>query len=233
MNLESNPRSPSARTKLALIAVAGLVLMSALPITFWGWDDWRGFFAHPVRVTLIGLFVLRFGSMLFAAHPDSLGKGRPDKREREGAFMPLICLAGLLVVASPFFDRRNLWTLPGGDLTRYVGLAAVTAGLALASWAQAHLGRFFSGYLTLQEGHRLVTDGPFARIRHPRYAGAMLVFLGLPMLFRSWIGLGAGLGCIILFLIRIPREEAMLAREFGEEWSRYTQRTARLVPGVY
>ena len=36
-------------------------------------------------------------------------------------------------------------------MTRYVGLFLFGAGVALASWAQFHLGQFFRGYLTLQE----------------------------------------------------------------------------------
>jgi protein-S-isoprenylcysteine O-methyltransferase Ste14 len=137
------------------------------------------------------------------------------------------------VMASPYFDAGSLWVLPGGDVTRYSGLGLFVAGFALSTWAQAHLGRYFSGHITLQEEHRLITDGPFTHIRHPRYAGLMLLFLGLALIFRSTTGAAAGVVSALLFLTRIPREEALMARTFGDTWAAYARRTKRLLPGIY
>ena len=134
---------------------------------------------------------------------------------------------------------RSTWEV----LTCYPGLhALIWHRLAHAAWLRgfkwsgrflSHLGRFFSGHVTLQDGHRLITDGPFTHIRHPRYAGLILLFLGLALVFRSTTGAAAGAVCAILFLTRIPREEALMAREFGEAWIRFAHRTKRLLPGIY
>jgi protein-S-isoprenylcysteine O-methyltransferase Ste14 len=53
------------------------------------------------------------------------------------------------------------------------------------------------------------------------------------MVFRSFLGIAGGLVCACMFLRRIPREEALLAREFDVEWAAYAKRTRRLFPGVY
>lgn len=228
-----SPTPPAARAKLALQAAAAMLVFSGLMLTLWGWADWRGFFAHPARGAVIALMFLRFAQAIFTIHPNVSGRGRDDKHVRERGFLLLVSASTLVVMASPYFDARDLWVLPGGDVTRYVGLVLFVAGFALSLWAQMHLGRFFSGHVTLQEGHRLVTDGPFTHIRHPRYAGLMLLFLGLGLIFRSTTGAAAGVVCAILFLTRIPREEALLAREFGEAWTAYARRTKRLLPGIY
>jgi len=202
-------------------------------LSWWGWSDWRGFFAHPARCALFAAFLVRFVHAAWRSHPNMIGKGRDDKRLREPGFFALLYVAVLGVLASPYFDARDLWLLPGGDIVRYTGLLAFLSGLVLAHFAQVHLGRFFSGCITLQEDHRLVTDGPFAYIRHPRYAGLILLFIGLPLVFLSTVGLAAGICCAALFLGRMRREEGFLAREFGEQWAAYARRTKRLFPGIY
>ena len=61
----------------------------------------------------------------------------------------------------------------------------------------------------------------------------MLLLVGLPLVFRSGLGLAGGmLGCA-LFVARIFREERMLASAFGAEWAAYCSKTWRLVPGMY
>ena len=81
---------------------------------------------------------------------------------------------------------------------------------------------------------RLVTGGPYRRLRHPSYTGAILVLAG--------VGLGLGnalslVACLSLsaagYIQRIPREEAMLRRELGETYAEYASRTRRLLPGVW
>jgi protein-S-isoprenylcysteine O-methyltransferase Ste14 len=205
----------------------GMLLLS------WGWDDWRGFLSDRIRAGITAIITLRFFLMAFWGHPNTAGKGRPDKHLFEPFFFVLLYAAVLGLLASPYFDRRDFWVLPGKDGIRFVGLLLFASGITFASWAQFHLGQFFSGYVTLQENHQLVTDGPFAWIRHPRYASLLLVFAGLALAFRSVVGLLASLVCAALYLWRIRQEEALLAGEFYEEWERYAARTKRIIPGVW
>lgn len=230
--IHSPPPTPS-RAKLVLMASAGMLVFGGLMLTVWGWADWRGFFTHPARCAVVALMVLRFAQAMFSLDPGIIRRGRDANRVPERGFFTLLYASLLVVMASPYFDARGLWVLPGGDTTRYTGLMLFMTGFALSVWAQRHLGRFFSGHVTLQEGHRLITDGPFTYIRHPRYAGLILLFLGLALIFRSTTGVAAGAVCAVLFLTRIPREEALMTREFGEAWIRYARRTKRLLPGIY
>ena len=231
--LPSETTPPPSRAKLVLMASVGMLILNGLMLTFWGWADWRGFFAHPARCVLVALMIFRFAQAIFTLPPSILGKGRDDKRVRERGFFPLLFASALVLLASPYFDARSLWVLPGGDATRYAGLVLFVAGLALSHWALVHMGRLFSGHVTLQDEHKLITDGPFTHIRHPRYAGLILLFLGVALIFRSSTGAVAAAVSAVLFLTRIRREEAMMAREFGETWLAYTRRTERLLPGIF
>lgn len=216
-----------------LVATVMAVIVTGVMFTLWGWSNWRGFFAHPARCAIFSVFLIRFAHAAWRLHPNMISKGRDETRVREPGFFALLYAGVLVVLASPYFDARSLWLLPGGDGTRYTGLTLFVLGLGLAHFAQTHQGRFFSGHITLQEDHRLITDGPFTFVRHPRYAGLILLFIGLPLVFLSVVGLAAGVCCAALFFVRIRREEALLAREFGEEWSAYARRTKRLLPGIY
>ncbi|MEE8201002.1 MAG: isoprenylcysteine carboxylmethyltransferase family protein, partial [Candidatus Acidoferrales bacterium] len=85
----------------------------------------------------------------------------------------------------------------------------------------------------LQEDHRLVQSGIYGVIRHPIYLRALLVFVGLPLLFRSWLLLPMLLLGSLFVALRIRQEEKLLAGHFGAEFEAYRRRTWRLLPYLY
>jgi protein-S-isoprenylcysteine O-methyltransferase Ste14 len=95
------------------------------------------------------------------------------------------------------------------------------------------LGRRFSGLVAIQEGHKLVTSGPYRHIRHPSYLGLILGSFGWSLVFRSLIGVALSLLLIPPLVARMNSEEALLESEFGENYARYRKRTWRLIPFVY
>lgn len=79
----------------------------------------------------------------------------------------------------------------------------------------------------------MITSGPYQLIRHPRYLGGILQGIGLSFLFRSWIRLSLTLIFLVIILFRIKDEEALMNREFNQEWKIYCQNTWHLVPLIY
>ncbi len=80
----------------------------------------------------------------------------------------------------------------------------------------------------------LVTAGPYRLIRHPGYAGSLLVWIGYALGAGSWAA--AILISLVLggaYLYRIAAEERMLRAEFGATYQMYQQRTWRLIPGLF
>jgi protein-S-isoprenylcysteine O-methyltransferase Ste14 len=122
----------------------------------------------------------------------------------------------------------NAWLWVG------VGCTISLAGIALRVWAIRALGAYFTRYLQVADDHRLVVDGPYRRLRHPSYAGAILMFTGVG------IGLGNAVGVTALVLLpaigfieRIPHEEALLRERFGDSYTEYARHTRRLLPGLW
>ncbi len=89
-------------------------------------------------------------------------------------------------------------------------LVAVAIGFVLMQWALVCLGRQFSVEVTIQKDHRLVTDGIYRYLRHPRYLRSFLFFGGLSCVFRSGLALLLAVALVGALLWRIHDEEALV-----------------------
>lgn len=81
---------------------------------------------------------------------------------------------------------------------------------------------------------RLCTNGPFKYVRHPMYAGGIwLGFLGLSLLFNSWILLLQPVISFGVISLLVRKEEKMMAGIFGEAYQSYASRKGRLFPRLF
>jgi protein-S-isoprenylcysteine O-methyltransferase Ste14 len=131
-----------------------------------------------------------------------------------------------------WFVVRGRWpVLPEEDAALAVagGLLALTGGL-LAAWSRWTLGRLFSPHLGVQSGHRLITAGPFAIVRHPMYLGIIDYILGSALVFNDAALLVLALLFVVFFVIQLRQEETIFQRHFGAEWEAYRARVPALFP---
>ena len=154
---------------------------------------------------------------------------------RDAGTLKLLNVVIYLSVASGItisFARYGHTATPAAIL--WAGLAVIAAGLALRWWAVIVLGRYFSVDVAIHGDHQLIQAGPYKRLRHPTYSGVLLSFLGLAISTSNWVSAAVILVPICAaFLIRIRVEESALLEAFPAEYGRYSERTHRLIPGVY
>ena len=195
------------------------------------WGSWDGFFASPVRVGVVILHLAMIPVMTLATSGRSRGLDHaPDWRP----FFPLLVGHSLFTAwVMPFMDARALWVLPGGDVTRWTGLAIMTLGVTLRLGPMLELGRRFVSVVAVQPGHALHTTGFYARVRHPSYLGILLMDVGFAGVFRSILALPLLVVVLWMFKRRMDVEEGFLLEQFGEEYRAYMGRTMRLLPGFY
>ncbi len=124
--------------------------------------------------------------------------------------------------------------LPRVVSMQIIGLSLIALGSILFIWARGALGHFYSGHVSVIEGQRLVQDGPYHFIRHPAYAGYLLIAFGIVFGYSSLAGLLVILVLLLPSLLyRMNVEDKLLFEHFGEAYRRYASRTRRLLPGIW
>ncbi len=105
------------------------------------------------------------------------------------------------------------------------------AGLAFSTVAaRRHLGRNWSGTVTLKEDHELIRTGPYRRARHPIYTGMLVGFIGSAISLGEVRGVVAVGLVIVAFLIKIRLEERWMTESFGDAYRRYRTEVKALIP---
>ena len=114
-------------------------------------------------------------------------------------------------------------------------LLTVAAGYALALWAM-RVNRFFSSVIRIQtdRGQHVVTTGPYAFVRHPGYAAAILIIVASGPALGSWLAAALVVIFSLPFLLhRAITEDRILAADLVG-YSDYAARVRwRLVPGIW
>src|SRR5205823_4596112 len=112
------------------------------------------------------------------------GTARAASREpmaRRVAYLSLLLAAVMMDVGRPRLGPldRPLWPTPLA--VEAAGFAWTLLGLGFAIWAREHLGRYWSGRITIKEDHRLIRSGPYRIVRHPIYTGALFAVIGVAL----------------------------------------------------
>jgi protein-S-isoprenylcysteine O-methyltransferase Ste14 len=113
----------------------------------------------------------------------------------------------------------------------WIGVAVSVVALWLFWRSHAALGRNWSPTLELRKGHQLITSGVYKYVRHPMYAASLMWGVAQVLLLHNWIaGWSPLLSLMLLYFLRVPREEQMMLDQFGEEYQCYMNRTGRIIP---
>jgi protein-S-isoprenylcysteine O-methyltransferase len=130
-------------------------------------------------------------------------------------------------------------TLPAFGLEQNVSIMLfadllLITGMIIRIWAIVHLGRFFTVDVGIQNGHHVIDDGPYRYVRHPSYTGSLVALTGIACLTFNWLGFLLILVCsAAAFAVRIQSEEKTLRENLGQAYVEYSERTKRLIPGVF
>ena len=187
-------------------------------------------------ILILGVLIMR---IVFTLRVRLAGERvMPDRAavQREGMAAFLVRVAGGLLVFGLLiaYAVQPAWlaalSIPIADEFRWMGFLLGLFGLGIWIWAQIALGKEWSPQLQLREKHRLVTAGPYARMRHPIYSGMIVWVGGLVLLTANWIFVAFAVLMCGMFVARVPKEEQMMIDEFGEEYREYMKRTGRVFP---
>lgn len=189
-------------------------------------------FGPALHYAIPALWLAWAGCWLVAAVRVKPTRWREPARSRALHVVPV--LACVLLLAEPHLWPQIMTAriYPPGRLAPSLGTLLVAVGLGFSIWARWHLGRNWSGLVTLKEGHALVRSGPYRAIRHPIYTGLLLALIGTAMAIGEWRGVLAVLCALAGFLWKIRVEEGRM-RDTFPEYEEYRKETAALVPLLY
>jgi len=145
---------------------------------------------------------------------------------------PLLLAFLLLSPARMPFDGMYAPIMPHTPIALWIGAALTALGLAFAVWARRHIGRNWSGTITIKVEHELVTSGPYRIVRHPIYTGLLLAFVGTAIAIGQWRGVAAVILAALAIWRRVYLEEAGMRRRFGAAFEAYARRVAAVIPFV-
>ena len=183
------------------------------------------------RTSLHRILWLAWVSLLDRGGSSNSGQLRKESL-LTGASYRIPLLIGIILMV---FSRVSL---PGIDFDLWslnpfifgIAVILILAGLSFAVWARLHLGKYWSGRITLKVEHRVIQTGPYAWVCHPIYSGLILAVLGTAISLgtvRAFLGFAFILAS---FLRKLTLEENWLRSHFGTEYALYQKRVRPLIP---
>jgi protein-S-isoprenylcysteine O-methyltransferase Ste14 len=149
----------------------------------------------------------------------------------QGTTRGIVTAYVVAAVAAPVLRRVPVRSLSQGAAP--LGLALQATGLTLRIWSMRTLGAAYSRTLRTEGEQGVVTDGPYRLIRHPGYAGSLLIWMGFALTSGSLPVIAMVSGLVgRAYLRRIAAEEALLRRDLPG-YVPYSHRAKRLVPFVW
>jgi protein-S-isoprenylcysteine O-methyltransferase Ste14 len=113
-----------------------------------------------------------------------------------------------------------------------LGIAVEATGLFVAIWARRHLGRYWSGEITLMADHQLIRTGPYRKLRHPIYTGLLSMYAGSALITGTWVAIIGVAVAVLAYLRKLRLEEANMLSAFGLDYEEYRRESWALLPGI-
>ncbi|MFW9910312.1 MAG: methyltransferase family protein [Candidatus Thorarchaeota archaeon] len=111
-----------------------------------------------------------------------------------------------------------------------IGLVFLSCGIFLHGWSR-YVRHEMATSWAMTEEQRLITSGPYSKIRHPSYSSYFLCFIGLWILLPSLVSLVTLVGFWGYNKVAVIEEEHLL-NHFGGAYREYMKRTGRFFPGL-
>lgn len=231
---DNDPEFWKAAVKRGAQVLFSLVLMMALFFYSAGTLDlplvWLYFDVYFISLVANMLIFLKYNPEVIKARSEML-KGEMKWWDKTYAVLYTLLLFALPVACGLGVRFQSA---PLGIEYYVLGIILFVAGWSFTSWALA-ANKFFEGSVRIQKerGHKVVSSGPYAIIRHPGYAGMIVLYFSMPFAFGSLYGLVPALLVAGAFVFRTHFEDEMLQKEL-KGYKEYAKKVRfRLLPGLW
>ncbi|MGC2774740.1 MAG: isoprenylcysteine carboxylmethyltransferase family protein [Bradyrhizobium sp.] len=211
----------------ALLAVmAGMIFAAAG--TFY-WQAWLFLLIYSAASLVGTIDLMRRDRALLRRRL----KGGPlaEREPVQRLIMTIVSVAYLGLLLVPALDHRFGWSwmsplaVLGGDLLVVLGFAGILRVFRENSFSAATV--------EVASDQTVVATGPYAILRHPMYAAAIVLMAGIPIALGSWWGLSVMAAIVPALVWRLLHEERVLAEQLPGYRDYLARVRWRLVPSVW
>ncbi len=189
------------------------------------------FVGHPVA-TVLYFCTLGVWTVIEIRQMFNRRAGATNTDRGSLTILRLFAAAGVLLAA--LAARVTATAFPYSALIFGISLAVIWAGIGLRWWCFRTLGRYFTFTVMTSADQPVITTGPYRVLRHPSYAGILLVLGGVGLSYGNWLSLAALIILPLVGLInRIHVEEAALSATLGVAYTTYASGRRRIIPFVW
>jgi protein-S-isoprenylcysteine O-methyltransferase Ste14 len=212
---------------IVVVIMAALLFVVAGTLDYWqAWTFLAIYFAASLAVTFD----------LAQRDPQLLERrmsGGPfaEKETTQKIIMSLTSLGFIGLIVVPALGRRFAWSHMPLYVT-LIGDAMVALGF-LTVFFVFRANTFTSATIELAPEQRVISTGPYALVRHPMYAGGLVLLAGVPLALGSWWGLLIMVAMVPALIWRLLDEEKFLARNLPGYPEYQNKVRYRLLPGVW
>src|SRR5258708_4021207 len=207
-----------------LVVMAALLFIPAGTLDYWqAWTFLAIYFASSIAMTF---YLMKWDPKLLERRMS--GGPFAEKETSQKIIMSFASLGFIGLVVVPALDHRFAWS----HMPPYVAIAGdVLMALGwLAIFFVFRENTFTSATIELAPDQKVISSGPYALVRHPMYAGALVMLVGVPIALGSWWGVLVIVAVVPALIWRLIDEEKFLARNLPG-YLKYQQKVRyRLIP---
>jgi protein-S-isoprenylcysteine O-methyltransferase Ste14 len=207
--------------------MAGLLFIPAWTLDYWrAWTFLAVYFGCSLAITL---YLMVRDPKLLQRRMSAGPTAEKEATQKIIMFFTSLGFIGLLIV--PALDHRFAWSV----VPSYIALAAdvlVVLGF-VAIFFVLKENTFSSATIELAPNQKVISTGPYALVRHPMYAGALVMLFGMPIALGSWWGLLVLVPMMPALIWRLLDEEKFLASKLPGYASYQHQVRFRLIPLIW
>ena len=156
------------------------------------------------------------------------------QHEREWSqkiIVSLVLFAFCTLVVLPVLDYRNAWS-PVARWVSILGDVMILLSFLFIFWV-TRVNSFAASNIRVEKDQIVIDTGPYAHVRHPMYAAAIWLFVGMPLALGSWWSLALIVPFMPVLVWRLLDEEKILQRDLAG-YTEYMRRVRfRLIPFVW
>ncbi len=213
--------------------VAGMAVFVAfifLPAGTWHyWQGWLFIAVFSASTIAFTVYLALYDRPLLERR---MNAGPQHEKEWSQKIIVSLIILAFLYLYHLASTRLPLWPLTGARIPVLRRGHLIVLSFLFIFWV-LKVNSYAAANISVRDDHKVIDTGPYAYVRHPMYAGALWLFIGMPLALGSWLTI-----CLVPLILpilvwRLLDEERILRRDLPG-YNEYASRVRhRLIPYLW